>query len=78
MRKKDRVQNELIIGRRVVSKPGAAIKVTELVLSPEAERALSVSARSWNEIFPRRKPSLLKRLAAWVLRVLRRRKETDQ
>jgi hypothetical protein len=40
----------LIAGRRVISKPGAAVEVTELILTPKAQRDLTIAATSLGKV----------------------------
>lgn len=40
----------MFAGERIVSEPGAAIEVTELVLTPEAERRLTITAASLGNV----------------------------
>ncbi|WP_437319753.1 hypothetical protein [Sorangium sp. So ce385] len=41
---------EMIVGERVISDPGSVMLVTELVLSPEAERELTTSATELGKV----------------------------
>ncbi|KYF76884.1 hypothetical protein BE17_23780 [Sorangium cellulosum] len=46
----DPVAADMIVEERVVSEPGAAMRVTELVLTPEAERELTITATKLGKV----------------------------
>lgn len=46
----DWIGDDMVADRRVISEPGAAIEVTEMTLTPEAERSLTISATSLGKV----------------------------